>query len=406
MSALLRETLPMNPINLIHLVSEQTMQNLLPTLALRPGKVVQVRSSNPRFGKAAENLKAAVAAAANTERYRGLKPEFFDVVLAEEYPSLEDARRKVGETLSLWPGAVVNLTGGTKLMSIGAYLAACYQQEPVLYCDTARQLFLDAGREGRFRVPKMSNFKEIARSLNLEILLAAHGLPRGQWKSKPVTQSLLNFGERIAAIRASSDPQELSDFVRSLASHFKPDGKKYAASIPPLGTDTELKRACFQAAADAGLLVPGFDSTGGVIFTPVVQSRKANEETHKLLDGIWLELYVMGLIQRSQQLQDPHWSVEPAAGGTGFGETDILCVDAQRCGLTLVSCKCKEPGLEHFESIHRRSALLGGSHTRGVLCVFHAPTNAAEAHRLRGWANLLNITLCLGHEGILSFFHA
>src|SRR5206468_1063131 len=119
----------------------QTMQNLLPLLALRPGTVVQVRSRDERFAQAAENLKKAVAAISKTPPFRELAPEFFDVVIDENSPSADRARSKVGEALSRWPGAVVNLTGGTKLMSIGAYLAADYQCEPILYCDTKERRF-------------------------------------------------------------------------------------------------------------------------------------------------------------------------------------------------------------------------------------------------------------------------
>ncbi len=36
-------------LTLIQLVSEQTLQNLLPALALRPGQIIQVKSSDPRF---------------------------------------------------------------------------------------------------------------------------------------------------------------------------------------------------------------------------------------------------------------------------------------------------------------------------------------------------------------------
>src|SRR6266436_1440524 len=120
-------------MNLLHLVSEQTMQNLLPLLALRPTKVIQVRSRAEKFRQAAANLKQAVESIRKQPDYRDLNPEFYEEVIDEESPSADTARRKVGAALSLWPGAVVNITGGTKPMSVGAYLAAEYQREPILY---------------------------------------------------------------------------------------------------------------------------------------------------------------------------------------------------------------------------------------------------------------------------------
>ncbi len=88
------------------------MQNLLPLLALKPRTVVQVRSRDDRFHQAAENLKSALSIIGRTPNYCDLSPEFFEVVIDEASPDLDRTRKKVGEALSLWPGAVVNLTGG------------------------------------------------------------------------------------------------------------------------------------------------------------------------------------------------------------------------------------------------------------------------------------------------------
>src|SRR5438045_1873361 len=58
------------PIALVQLISEKTMQNLLPLLALRPKEVVQVRSEEERFCKAAENFERAVVSLQKTLFYR------------------------------------------------------------------------------------------------------------------------------------------------------------------------------------------------------------------------------------------------------------------------------------------------------------------------------------------------
>ena len=66
--------IPMNVPNLLQLVSEQTMQNLLPLLALKPKTVIQVRSADERFKRAAENFKVAVASLRKTEAYPDWSP--------------------------------------------------------------------------------------------------------------------------------------------------------------------------------------------------------------------------------------------------------------------------------------------------------------------------------------------
>ncbi len=131
---------------LIHLVSEQTMQNLLPILAFRPTRVVQIRSRPTRFHTAANNLRIAVAEASQLPSYHDLHPEFIEETINEDSPSVEHARAVVTRHLEANPNALVNITGGTKLMSIGAYLAAEVSRQCArLYCDTSGQQFVPLG---------------------------------------------------------------------------------------------------------------------------------------------------------------------------------------------------------------------------------------------------------------------
>ena len=349
-------------MTLLHLVSEQTMQNLLPMLALRPEIVVQVRSRADRFHQAAENLRSAVTAIRKTPSYRAWAPEFFELVIDEVSPSTDRTRRKVGESLSLWPGAVVNLTGGTKPMCIGAYLAADFQREPVLYCDTQERAFVSLNE--RCPLPKVPSFDEIAATLNVETVLAAHGRGPNRWHSKVPSAGLKIFGSRAAAIRSAASPREFELLIRLLRTHFRPGGK-YLPKVGPLVADSALKAEYFAAAAQAGLLVAaenglaeseqafGRHTESGsapTAYFPFRQSKKENEELHKRLDGVWLELHVLDILQDNPRFHDPHWSVEPAGTEGDFGETDILCVDRLKAGLLLVSCKSIAPGLEHFEA--------------------------------------------------------
>jgi hypothetical protein len=402
---------PSVPSALLHLVSEQTMQNLLPLLALRPKTVVQVRSRDDRFRLMAEHLENAVAAIRKTSQYRDLTPEFFDVVIDEVSPSTDRTRSQVGESLSLWPGAVVNLTGGTKPMCIGAYLAADYQREPVLYCDTQERRFVSLNE--RCPLPKLPSFDEIAAGLNVETVMAAHGRGPQSWKSRTPEDSLTQFGSRTAAIRAQADAKEFEEFMRSLRKHFRPEGK-YLPRVLPLMADSALKADYFSAAAQAGLLTSVEEGVTALAqdrqqkgtgappaYLPVRQSTRDNEKLHKLLDGLWLELHVLDLIHKHSHFHDAHWSIEPAGAEGDFGETDILCVDRQKAGLLLVSCKSIAPGLEHFEALRRRTELFGGSHTRTVLCIFYPPSNEIECRR---WAKSLNVTTIIGAAEIAAFF--
>jgi len=105
------------PKTLIHLISEQTMQNLLPIMALQPDQVIHICSQDDRFDKAVTKLESAVSVA-------GLNPSFQIEKLQSRFPEVEDVRQALKSLLRIFPDSVVNITGGTKLMSLGAFLGA------------------------------------------------------------------------------------------------------------------------------------------------------------------------------------------------------------------------------------------------------------------------------------------
>ena len=115
---------------LIHLVSGQTLQNFLPMLALQPDRVIQIRSSDRRFDRPCAALHRAAALA-------GFPGKIEDRVIPAESPGIGESEAAVRAALEGCGGqtAVVNLSGGTKLMAIGA-LRAAGNLHPAFYCDT------------------------------------------------------------------------------------------------------------------------------------------------------------------------------------------------------------------------------------------------------------------------------
>lgn len=385
------------------------MQNLLPLLALRPKTVVQVRSRDDRFHQAAENLKNAVASLAKTPLYRDLSPEFFEVVIDEASPCADRTRSKVGESLSLWPGAVVNLTGGTKLMSIGAWLAADYQREPVLYCDTQERRFAVMGRG---QPPAMPPFEEVAASLTVQAVMAAHGIAFDQWKFDVATPALKEFGRRAYGFKTTATELFISrrdrptpGYNEALRRHFRPergDLPRNPAALEallstPLPDPTGQAVLDFLTAAEcAGLLWRNGDGE----FLPKCEPRRsAIERIANLLDGSWLELYVLDLLEHAPgRFIDPHWSVEPVRQNeASFGETDLVCVDVHHASLRIVSCKTglAQP-LDHLAALSERRRDLGGSHAKATLTLLYA--DESSSHRLRNWGRLLNVEVLIGSE--------
>ncbi len=111
---------------LISLIGEQPVPNLLPILYLQPAKNVFVYSD--RTKAAAERLRRLLPAGCEWE------PLPVDAYAVEETrQALLDHVQRAGWT----PGDITfNLTGGTKPMSLAAYLAAAHLQAPWIYLQT------------------------------------------------------------------------------------------------------------------------------------------------------------------------------------------------------------------------------------------------------------------------------
>ena len=175
-----------NPLTLIHLVSEQTMQNLLPILALRPKTVVQVRSRGDKYLAVARHIEAAV-------REAGIAADFKEYELPNAFSDVGETRQALGEILPQFPEAIVNVTGGTKLMSIGTILAAnAFPKVAMLYCDSDRRSFIQVGKHP---LPPMPSYVETARRLRLRVVMAAHGKASDAWRFNVARKADLHFGE-------------------------------------------------------------------------------------------------------------------------------------------------------------------------------------------------------------------
>jgi hypothetical protein len=382
---------------LLHLVSEQTMQNLLPILALRPQIVVQVRSRDQRFHRAVENLKNAVTSLRETPRYGDLHPEFHDVVIEADSPEPEQTAGIIRKQLARYPQAVLNITGGTKLMSLGAWMAAG-NQHPVLYCDTSERRFVQVGDNS---LPELPRFDQIAATLTVGAVMAAHGVARDNWRFDQPTDKLLEVGKAGFACH-KADETAFRDFGNNVRQHFREKGRipgahgELCALVQrPLPAAPPSLSPFLDAVADAGLLA----KRAGAFYPTVEPRRDQVEQLANLLGGSWLELYVVGLLLRHpQRWSDPRWSVEPRRPAEAvFGETDVICVNVASAALHIISCKTtlRQP-LETLEALAQRRRDLGGLFAKATLAVLTIQNN--ERQKLANWAGLLGVELLVGDE--------
>ncbi len=397
-----------NPLHLIHLVSDQVLQNLIPILALRPGTVTQVRSRDPRFASRALGLEAAVRYLGRPQPgLPGYSPTIHNVVLDDPSPTVDETFRKLLPLIEDPHQTVVNYTGGTKMMSVGAYRAARTLDARCLYCDTAGRRFL---WDARGPAPLCRSWSAIAEDLSVNLLVLAHNPTWKGCSTALPNDTLIQFA--IVSWELKAEPSAaLSAYEVLLQNHLQPGGRvpgsrgqlEQLLSTPlPPASDPAIVR-WLDRAVELGLLrrtdAGWFPAVKG---TSPDSLRFQIEDLAGLMGGRWLEIFVWSLLAERPDLADLRWSVQPEGEQLAWGETDLVCIDRERLSLRVISCKQsvrRASPLEHMEALVQRARSLGGSHAVPCLVVLRA--TPAEAQRIRRWARYLGITPVIGKDEIL-----
>ncbi len=394
------------PITLIHLISEQPMANLLPLMAVRPDRVIQITSNQKKFCDIAAHLERAAHTA-------GITATFEVLHLHSKNPQPSEVATAIQPFASTSAITIANVTGGTKLMSLGAYLAASETSTPVLYCDTQEKQFLLILGED-FPTP-IKTFSEVAAELSVPIIMSAHGKAPDHWKFDSASATQVTFGKLAWDIRSSSKESfDRNRFGNPLREFFRSERGKIPSRPDAIFA---LSRAnildafspdpspeilqFFNAATQCGFL----QSQGEGFCVAALPAEKNRWKSHlekiaNLLDGSWLELSVLHFAYQSKRYRDIHWSVEPSSSGSqnaDFGETDVVAVNVDRASLEVISCKTglTQP-LEHIEGLRTRANQMGGNHAMATLAIFHA--DQALVPKLRQWGDFLKVRILIGEE--------
>ena len=372
-------------ITLIQLISEQTMQNLVPVLALKPAHVVHLTTPKTA-ARSAQIIEGARQAGTDTE---------LESIRLSEMPSIPETSRAVLRAVAAAREAqqtpVINFTGGTKLMSIGAYEAALREQVVSLYVDTDHQQFID-GHSG----PKLntvlgddSSFTAFQDALTVSAIAVANGRPRvtdgRDWRPfLPLATHFLESESDEAstweAFHGSGgicpkghEPRRAGDWLPLL--------DRPLALRPRVG---ELALAAGLVRADgANFLLP--DTTRGSLEEIAQVERPSLPDyfaavgplqfTLAFLSGGWWELAVINAAQRSGQFRDLRWSVNVGDRQGGFDpEEDIVGVD----GVQIAFFSCKRGGAKGrlvpmLDELDNRARSLGGHFTRRFLAIYKTP---------------------------------
>jgi hypothetical protein len=359
------------------LVSRQTLQNLLPILHYRPQRVFFLSTREEDASRV--SLEAAL-------RERGIAcepPVYVDAydpaTIALACAGLRDRLR--GEWL------IVNLTGGTKVMSLAVYRVFSQVDCEIVYTDTPNCRLLVLHPEGRAPEP-------LRADLNIVTYLRANGhlastRPRPAWGSYPSLSAFM--GKHMTA---------LSSFLWSLRRHvgqgtelharlpFLQNRGKGLSSLrdrPLLGMTPEVEKL-LTLGKEAGLIQKSR------ITPEFAELTLSDSPARAYFCGGWLEEYVEGVarevgfdqVARGASLR---WNDRPAEEKD---ELDVVILHRYR--LHVLSCKTGAYK-EHIYELESLSKRAGGLFASAVLVISDerrsvAPTlrTRLEELRIRLWA--------------------
>lgn len=364
------------PHDLIQLVSEQTMPNVLAALAVRPESVVLLHTGRTRNQVAWIRESLAVA---------GLSPRW-DVQELNNTADILETGHAITAAIERAKQAqrqpIVNFTGGTKLMSIGAFAAAHRAGCPSFYVDTEHGHLHDGHTAP---LPEMlsaatRNLRSHIGPLPVELLARAHGvnLSGGRDPSRfmPVVRLLLTdrklekeSHDWIQDVRPKNrKPHDLLNLVETPLDTI-PDGlvePLYSANAIEL-RDGHWYFVCpHRDQLRSWVKGNPFDSMND--FFAVSESI---DQVPNLLAGGWWELAVFEAASNSGRFSDLRWSVERSTqGGRVAVEEDLIASD----GLQLALFSCKRGGerahlLRALDALESAGRLLGGTYCSRFLCI-------------------------------------
>ena len=388
---------------LLQLVSDHAMENLLPVMALRPAKLLLVRAADKNAESAVANLRAVMPVLAKDPAFKGYQPKIIDLPLANATPDIAETRDLIARELIASPGAMVNFTGGTKLMSIGAHLAASVFGRASFTFDHSQMRFVDAHTGRHERWPELG---ALSKHFTPRLLLAIQGRNLDDYRHEPASDPLRAFGLKAYELR-NQHSAAIEAFIKSLRAQFltqngrlpqEPEELKTLLAKPlPAGGDPI--RFLLTSATSAGLT----RSDGQAWRLSAAPERRAVERSLHLLSNGWLELAVLDCLQRNPRYQHPMWGFEHAKSSSGdHHDADILCLDTRSNSLRLICCRVtltRSPA-EHLEGLAARARKLGGAACTFVL---YKPAQGQEP-LIRSEARRLGIDAAIEADEIVKAF--
>ncbi len=346
---------------LVRLLGEQTHPVVILAVMLGEGlDRVVILGTQAVEGRAA-HAKAAI---------NRLEPEA-EVEFVEPLPPYDwrSVRRKVGEILRRYDHPILDLTGGTKLMMLGAYLAGKARGAPMVYVETGTKTVqvLDGVAEGL-----------VARGwpdIGLEALLLARGFRVEAKKAECLPKEYLAVCNTIV-----DRPHVWWEWLRLLA---KRPADRGTVTLSLAGkTGKKARRLAFPEI----LMKHGLATMDGANPLPLFRD---SETQRTFTGGHWLERYVAAAALEAgvgevwvNGLCTKLESADAGVLDNGGPDHEFDVALVRGTTLHLVSCKSGRKDAKSVDILTNDVRQLGGSFGRGALVSLN-PVSEQMAARAR-----------------------
>lgn len=369
------------PVGLIQLVGEETLPSVMTMLALKPAGVTHIVSRSFER-QSTYAMRAADSAGAAPE------PDQFTNVVLGDMPSMSEANRAVSKAIADFQRKghrpVLNFTGGTKLMAVGAFQAASSAAVTSLYVDGEHGCFCE-GQTGPPLANLLSNGLKldlIGDQLSVKLIATANGCElQGQGHRfdtfLPLSRHLLTHPDDAhAAWKATHGPGNVFEPANRMPNE---DRGKWVAILK---TEFRLPRTILEMATSAGLVevcgelarIRSEVDLNSSKQIPLVDKLRLQGDVQSRLNffgGGWWEVAVAGAVAKCTAFRDVRWSAEVAKEHQPCLEEDILAIQ----GIQLAYFSCKRGSqrgvMRQLEEVDASARRVGGRMARKYFCVCH-----------------------------------
>lgn len=380
-------------ITLIQLIGDQILPNIYPVLAFRPDTIVNLYS--------AETKKYQTVLDNSIYKITNNKPIIKSIDLTAA-PNIEETQQKlqayIENETSEQDVLIINYTGGTKLMSIGAYLVAKENALASVYLDTQSHKFHDGGTSQYSLINRFLNGEEsttkLLNSIKLETILTAHSF--SLWPSQKSDH--IETNKQLLALAHAIDERKQSapDKVLTLYENGEEDRKNLDSLLmKEFDFGKKINRLC----VEARLMKWNDENLKNkilILAEPHLNSKKLKSRIkfiNSFLSGCWWELLLLKALKEQIQLNEILWSVEVKQGSGPRVEEDILArINTE---LLCVSCKISNQRGHIFAELHKLASntiSMGGHFSKPILAIYNF-TDTTKETELREIAKALKITI-------------